>query len=628
MDNHKKMEQEIAGLKSRVSELSDFIENASVPLHQVNSEGIIIWANQEELNLLGYSEEEYIGSSIQDYHVDADVIQEIIRRLLSNETLRDFPARLRCKDGSIKNVTISSNALFIDGKFIHSRCFTKDITQIVRDEARKNKLLLLLEESEERLRLAIAATNLGTWDWDHEDGKIFFSNKTKEILNLQKDRFNYHSVLELIYPDDRAELIHTIQNIQDSKTDRHFDFVCRILKPETKDAMAWVRVQGASYFSHDERPRRIIGSILDITELKKSEAKNAELSAIVNSSNDAIVGKTLESIITSWNYAAEELFGYTADEMIGQSILKLIPEDRKHEEDFILERLREGESLKHFETKRITKSKKLLDLSLTISPIKNDDEEIIGVSKIARDITENKQEERRKNDFISIVSHELKTPLSSILLFTQVLQRKYSTKPDELDYQMSSKIENQAKKMTYMIRDFLSLARIEEGKLQMRKENFQIIDLFHETKHEAELISDNHEIVIECHSPVTIFADRDKIGQVFTNLVSNAIKYSPSGGTVRIGCEELDGKVMTYVNDEGVGISKADQKKLFQRFYRVDNEEIANVSGFGIGLYIVAEILRCHNSEIEVESEIGIGTTFKFMLETKNIENSNQIRFD
>ncbi|WP_197086359.1 PAS domain-containing protein [Sphingobacterium sp. IITKGP-BTPF85] len=115
---------------------------------------------------------------------------------------------------------------------------------------------------------------------------------------------------------------------------------------------------------------RIIGSVLDITELKNSETKNAELAAIVNSSNDAIVSKTLEGIVTSWNAAAEELFGFKAGEIIGQPILKLIPENRKSEEDHILAKLRAGQSLKHFETIRISKTGQLLDVSLTISPIR------------------------------------------------------------------------------------------------------------------------------------------------------------------------------------------------------------------------------------------------------------------
>jgi two-component system sensor histidine kinase VicK len=607
------IETENEQLRQRVEELSDFIENGSVPLHWVNGEGIIIWANQAELDLLGYSKEEYVGYPISSFHTNGGVIQEILHRLTNNETLHDFPATLKCKDGSVKYVTINSNGFFRNQKFVHSRCFTKDITPLIKEEKRKNKLVSLLEESEERLRLAIEATDLGTWDWDYEEGKMFFSDQSMKILHLASNQLNYSAVLELIHSDDRDSVNQTIRDLRESQSTRYFDFECRIKNSD--QSITWLKVQGSTYFSKERKLRRIIGAMIDITNHKKGEAKNAELGAIVNSSNDAIIGKTFEGIITSWNFAAEEVFGYTADEIIGKSVLQLIPDDRKEEENYILERLKRGESLKHFETKRLTKAGKLIDVSLTISPIKNDAGLIFGVSKIARDITEKKQEERRKNDFVSIVSHELKTPLTSILLYSQVLQKRYKMKPDEIDHQISSKIELQAKKMVAMVHDFLSLARIEESKLQIRKGLFPLSELFAEARDEAQLISSKHTIKISSGEDVEIFADRDKIGQVFTNLLSNAIKYSPKGGTISIGFEEREGRVLLYVTDEGVGISENDQKKLFERFYRVESEELSTVSGFGIGLYIVAEILRGHNSEIEVESQEGIGTTFRFHLD-------------
>ncbi|MNY32275.1 Sensor histidine kinase YycG [compost metagenome] len=180
---------------------------------------------------------------------------------------------------------------------------------------------------------------------------------------------------------------------------------------------------------------------------------------------------------------------------------------------------------------------------------------------------------------------------------------------------MTAKIENQTKKMTSLIRDFLSLARIEEGKLQVNLEPISLLPLFDEIKNEAELLIKKHHIRFQCESNITMMADRDKIGQVFMNLLSNAIKYSPDGGTITLGCEELGKKIRLYVQDEGIGIDLADQKKLFNRFYRVDSEQTNHISGFGIGLYIVSEIIRSHNSTIEVQSQKGMGTTFYFLLD-------------
>lgn len=604
------LNQENILLRQRVSELSDFIENASMPLHWVNGNGIITWANKAELDLLGYKKEEYIGAQIQDFHQDQDTIATILQLLASNEKVNDHPATLKCKDGSVKHVIINSSALMKDGEFIHSMCFTKDITESLIAEERRNKLTALLTEKEERLRLALAATGLGTLDWNSESGNVHFSEQSKQILDIEADLKYVDDMLALIHPEDREYVFQQVKQLSDSNSDGHFEFTCRIVKNST-DSIAWIKVQGAAYFSDARRSRRIIGAIMDITDQKSAIAERAKLAAIVDSSYDAIIGKTLEGIVTSWNDAAENLFGYTSDEMIGESILKLIPQDRKSEEDYILGRMRQGHSIKHFETIRRTKNGKLIDLSLTISPIKNDAGEIIGVSKIARNITEKKQEERRKNAFISMASHELKTPLTTLLLSAQIMQQR-TAMFNQSSALIGSKIEMQVKKMMAMIQDFLSVAEVEGGKLQLQKSSFTLFALMEECKSELSLLSPHHKIELQCDPAIAIFADRNKMGQVLTNLLSNAIKYSPSSKNILIGCDIIADKLRIYVQDEGIGIDKSDQKNLFKPFYRVDNLNSSNISGFGIGLYIVAEILRCHGTEIELDSLKGKGSTFYF----------------
>jgi two-component system sensor histidine kinase VicK len=321
-----------------------------------------------------------------------------------------------------------------------------------------------------------------------------------------------------------------------------------------------------------------------------------------------------EGIVTSWNNSAERTFGYTSAEMIGQSIMKLIPPERQEEEPMILDRLRNGERVEHFETVRVTKFNQKINVSLTISPIKDAQGKLIGLSKIARDITEKKQEELRKNDFIAMVSHELKTPLTSIRTYIQVLLAKSKTEEDVFKINALARADAQAKKMTSMIYDFLSLARLEEGKIRINKEEFELHGLIEEIASDAQFLTSIHNVkVIDCKD-IRLNADRDKIGQVLINLLSNAIKYSPKGGTITIGCTKYDNNLKIYVSDEGVGISANDQKRLFDKFYRVKDEKIKTISGFGIGLYLVAEILRYHDAEIKVESTEDVGSTFYFMM--------------
>jgi len=611
MDSSYSIEQlttENLELKSRISELSEFIDRASLALHWVNHEGVIIWANQAELDLLGYKEEEYIGSQIASFHTDQDTISNILQMLLNNERVEDYPATLKCKNGDLKYVIINSSALMKDNKFVHSMCFTKDVTEAVLAEKRKDKLRASLQEKEERLRLALASTGLGTWDWNAEKAIVHLSPQAQEILELPSAVQSTETMIDLIHADDRLAIYKQMKRMSENKLDGHFEFTCRIIKPTTY-FIAFVKITGSAVFSGKRQSRRIIGAIMDITAQKKATEKSAELAAIVNSSYDAIIGKTLDGIITSWNDAASSLFGYLPEEMIGQSILKLIPTDRYSEEDYILGRMRLGHSIKHFETVRQTKSGKLIDLSLTISPIKNDLGEIIGVSKIARDITEKKQEEKRKNVFISIASHELKTPLTTVLMSAQMMQQ-HDNIFGQKSAQMGAKIESQVKKMMLMIADFLSIAEVEEGKLQLHESTFQVEKLMQDCINELEY--SRHTIELCCDSAIHIFADRAKMDQVLSNLLSNAVKYSPLGGKITIGTETIDEKVRIYVQDEGIGIEPKHQKNIFKSFYRVDNLNTSSISGFGIGLYLVAEIIRKHDSQIRVYSVKGKGSKFYF----------------
>jgi len=341
----------------------------------------------------------------------------------------------------------------------------------------------------------------------------------------------------------------------------------------------------------------------------------SRLAAIVETSNDPIISMKLDGIITSWNDSAERTFGYSANEMIGQSIMKIVPQDKSDEEADVWQRLQMGERIEQLETKRLTKFNDALDVSLTISPIKDAQGKIIGSSKIARDITDKKYEERRKNDFIGMVSHELKTPLTSVRSYVQVLLKEAKKhNSDAFIINALTRTDVQTKKMSHLIQDFLNLARLEEGKLQPLKQTFVLQPLIEEIATDAQFLTTNHTIKYSNSKDLKVNADREKIGQVLMNLLTNAIKYSPRGGDIVINCQTDDDKATISVADSGVGISANEQQNLFNRFYRVNNEKIKTISGFGIGLYLVSEILRYHQSKIRVESEEGKGSTFYFSL--------------
>ncbi len=353
---------------------------------------------------------------------------------------------------------------------------------------------------------------------------------------------------------------------------------------------------------------------VDITDIKIAEERNLKLAAIVESTDDAVISKNLDSIITSWNKGAERMFGYTEKEMIGESVMKIIPKDRQDEEPVIIAQLKSVVRVDHYETKRLTRAGKLIDVSLTISPLLDSTGKVIGASKIVRDISEKKRDEQRKNDFIGMVSHELKTPLTSLTALMQVLARKLKDSEDNFVASAVSKANMQISKMAVMINGFLNVSRLESGKIMIDKKKFNLDELTTEMIDEAKLTVSSHEFEFSCNGPIPVDADRDKIGSVVSNLLSNAVKYSPRGNKITVKCELVDKEARVSVHDEGIGIKQEDINKLFERYYRVNTTQTRHISGFGIGLYLCAEIIQRHNGRIWAESKNGKGSTFYFTL--------------
>lgn len=252
------------------------------------------------------------------------------------------------------------------------------------------------------------------------------------------------------------------------------------------------------------------------------------------------------------------------------------------------------------------------------SPRFRPDSSFAGYTSTSVDITEQKQDEQRKNDFIGIVSHELKTPITTLSAYLQVLQGKAGATQDKFMLGALDKSFAQVKKMTTMINGFLNVSRLESGKIYINKQHFDMAALVEETEAETMTISPSHHFVFARVEPIFVYADRDKIGQVINNFISNAVKYSAPESTIQVACTTVDGQIEVSVKDEGMGISPKDIQKLFTRYYRVEGTHMRTISGFGIGLYLCAEIIQRHGGKIWVESEAGKGSTFYFSLPLEN----------
>lgn len=244
----------------------------------------------------------------------------------------------------------------------------------------------------------------------------------------------------------------------------------------------------------------------------------------------------------------------------------------------------------------------------------NDDDVAIRFIGSVLEITDQKENELRKNDFIGMVSHELKTPLTSLSAIIQVAHKKLENSDDSFLSTAMQKAVTQVKKMAGMVNGFLNISRLESGKIQLDMRLFDICGLIEEIIAETHLTSDSITIQQMACTPVQVMADREKTGSVIANLLSNAIKYSHKGEPIIVGSEVNGDEVIISVKDNGMGIAPEDLPNLFDRFYRVENPNTRHIAGFGIGLYLSAEIIKQHNGRIWVESKKGAGSTFYFSL--------------
>ena len=421
-------------LREREAELTDFLENAIMPMHCVALDGTIMWANAAELALTGLNRDEYVGHNIREFHVDEEAIQEILLRLARKEELRGYKSRLRCKDGSTRIVRIYSNVLWKDEEFVHTRCFTLDVTERERSEQRISAQLAvtrlladsgshadvterLLETMCEVSQCALAAL----WRLDEKKDELYCARiwakpnlRDSEFANLT------HSIRFRIGEGLPGRVWKSNQPvwIADLRLDDNLPRKTNAINDGLRSAFAFPiavkgRVQGIiEFFSSqvrqpDDEFMNMMGSIGiqmgQAISRRQSDEARMKLAAIVESSDDGIVSKDLNGIVTSWNAAAERIFGYRNDEIVGRSITLIIPPELQDDELMILSKIRSGQRIEHFQTVRLRKDGTRIDVSLTISPIKDEDGRIIGAAKIARDITQQKRSEQAALQLAAIV---------------------------------------------------------------------------------------------------------------------------------------------------------------------------------------------------------------------------------
>ena len=381
---------------------------------------------------------------------------------------------------------------------------------------------------------------------------------------------------------------------------------------------------------HAKRPPGAPELWRSLEEVRDADATRARLAAIVKDSQDAIVSKTLDGVITSWNGSAERLFGYTAAEAVGQPIALIIPPERLQEETDILARLRSGERIESYETERVRKDGGRVEVSLTISPLYDSERQIIGASKIARDIGARKLEERRrqaaeealrtadrrKDEFLAIMAHELRNPLAPLVNSLDVLKQ---ANPDPaVARDLLDIAHRQVHTLVRLVDDLMEVSRIGRGVIELRREPVDVGIILGNAVEMSRPLIDAHRQRLElapADETLTVHGDRTRLTQVVANLLNNAAKYSGPQGRIELGARRDGDHVVIRVADNGSGIPPELLPRVFDMFTQLDTSPERTGGGLGIGLSIVRRLVELHGGTVKAHSAgLGHGSAFTVRL--------------
>ena len=417
-----------------------------------------------------------------------------------------------------------------------------------------------------------------------------------------------------IHPDDIREIVENAFEVA-IKTGI-YKYEARVVRPD--NTICWIRTQGKVFFDEDKKPLKIIGTLRDVTEekqfqqvLQESESK---FRLLADSLPQLIWTADTTGKIFYYNQNVYDYSGLTSEQLLKDGWIQLIhPDDRESNIKSWMESIKTGKDFlfEHRFRRYDGEYRWQLSRALPQRDAAGNIQMWVGSST---DIQEIKEQDQQKDYFISMASHELKTPLTSVKGYVQMLQMMHEKSEDSFLKNSLNIMDKQIKTLTKLITELLDLSKIKSGGLNFYKEHFEIKDLINEIVHEVKHINPHYEIHVLVTENAMVYADRDRIGQVLINFFTNAIKYSPESKLIKVECNIEDNIAIIAVQDFGIGISKKDQEKVFERFYRVEGKNERTFPGFGIGLFIASEIIKRHNGKIKVKSDFGKGSVFSFEL--------------
>ena len=602
--------QDITERKRAEEELRESEERFSNVFHASHTaiaiatlEGSYLDVNESMLRLTGFSKGEMIGHTSLDLGlIDSDIRERLVQQLRRENSIQDVELEIRDKHGNTHAILASLQLIQVGREKRFLNMF-HDITDRKRAERDRD---LLFNYSLDMLCIA------------GFDGYFKQLNPMWEtVLGWPRDELMSKPYLDFVHPEDRQPTINAAGGLAEGKTVVTFENRYRC-----KDgSYRWISWN--SYPLMEEK--LIFADARDITDQKQAEENRSRLSAIVESTEDAIFSKTLDGIIVTWNRGAEQMHGYAAEDAIGKHVSMLAPKDHVDEIPGLLQRVKAGEAIPHFETVRLRKDRTPIHVSLAISPLRDASGRITGASTIARDITERKKAElqiaqqakelARSNaeleQFASVASHDLQEPLRMVASYTQLLGKRYKGKLDKEADEFIGFAVDGANRMQRLINDLLTYSRV--GTRGREVQPTDVNAAVDEALSGLRLAIEESDAEITRDPLPTLMADQALLAQVFLNLIGNAIKFRGSGRPkVHIGTEKNGREWVFSVRDNGIGIDPKYFDRLFTMFQRLHGRD--EYPGTGIGLAVCKKIVERHGGRIWVESEPGQGSTFYFTI--------------
>ena len=641
-----------ARIRRSEQELADFFDNATVGLHWAGPDGTILRANLAELTMLGDSADEYIGHPIADFHVDEDVIHDILRRLRAGENVRACEARMRCRDGSIKHVLIDSSVLWENGRFIHTRCFTRDISEQKRAEETRLRLAAIVESSEDAIIGKDLQGTITSWN---RGAEALYGYTAEEIVGrpvsvlIPPDHQNdFPNIMERFRRGERIEQYETVRLC---KGGRRVDVALTVSPIRTADG----KIQGASKIARDITPRRRAEEALRRQSERLRLLWEAAAVLLTADDPDAMLRKVHSKI--GPHLGVDAYLYYTVDES-GAALRLSSSEGVSLESAPLVARLDFGQGISggvavqrhpavatHIQQSNDASTQALKALGIracACSPLvagdrllgtlsfasrskdRFDNEEIAFIETICQYVTvacerlrllnELKEASLRKDEFLAMLAHELRNPLAPIRSAVKVLHLKGSRVP-EARWSLEI-IERQVQHLTRLVDDLLDISRITRNKLVLQTSRIELAEVITGAAESSRPIIEQygHELTVSLPSqPVYVDGDAVRLSQVFQNLLNNAAKYTERGGRIWLTAEGHGDGVVVRVRDTGVGIPRDTLPRLFEMFYQADRSLERGQSGLGVGLALVRRLVEAHGGSVEARSE-GLGKGSEFVV--------------